>query len=381
MKYRQLGKTGLMVSEIGYGPEWLTGKTKEEGKAIADRCMEYGINICDCWMADPDVRSNLGDSLLGNRDKWIIQGHLGSTWQNGQYVRTRDLKEVIPSFEDELRRFHTDYFDLGMIHYCDQQADWDNLMHSDFIDYVRKLKEEGTIRHIGMSTHNPLIAKQAIEAGVVEMIMFSVNPIFDMLPPTENLEECFGDVKDMTLGGIYKDRAELYALCERENVGITVMKGYASGRLFDEKRSPFGVAMTPVQCLHYALTRPAVASVLVGYSEPAHVDAAAAYETASQEEKDYASVLANAKAHAYKDMCTYCNHCKPCPAELDIAMVNKLYDLGITQKELPASIAEHYRNLEKHASDCLECGGCRTRCPFDVDVIGYMRKAKELFGY
>ncbi len=380
MNYRQLGKTGLMVSEIGYGPEWLEGKTRAEGKAIAERCMDYGINICDCWMSNPEVRSNLGDSIQGHRDKWIIQGHLGSTWQNGQYKRTRELSAVIPAFEDELRRFHTDYFDLGMIHYCDAQADWDNILHSDFLDYIYKLKAEGKILHIGMSTHNPLIAKQAVASGIVEMLLFSINPIFDMLPPTENLEDCQAEEFDPAFGGIYKDRAELYSLCEREGVGITVMKGYASGRLFDAKRSPFGVALTPVQCLHYALTRPAVASVLVGYSEPAHVDAAVAYETASDEEKDYASVLANADRHAYKDMCTYCNHCKPCPAGIDIAMVNKLYDLAITQQSLPASIAEHYNNLEKHASDCIECGGCRTRCPFDVDVIKYMQNAKARFG-
>ena len=381
MNYRELGATGLKVSEIGYGPEWLEGKTREQGKALAARCMDHGINICDCWMSDPEVRSNLGDSLLGNRDKWIIQGHIGSTWQNGQYKRSRDLKEVVPAFEDELRRFHTDYFDLGMIHYCDEQADWDRICSGDFLDYVRKLKEQGTIRHIGMSTHNPLIAKQVVEAGIVETIMFSVNPIFDMLPPTENLDECFGDITDLTLGGIYRDRAELYALCEREKVGITVMKGFASGRLFDAKRSPFGVAMTPLQCLHYALTRPAVASVLVGYSEPWQVDAAVAYETASEEEKDYASLLAHAERHAYKDMCTYCNHCKPCPSGIDIAMVNKLYDLGCTQEKLPASVAEHYAVLEKHASDCIACGGCRQRCPFDVNVVDYMDKARALFGY
>lgn len=380
MKYRMLGKTGLMVSEIGYGPEWLDGKTREHGRAIAEKCMEYGINICDCWMADPEVRSNLGESLLGYRDRWIIQGQLGSTWVNGQYLRTRDLKYVIPSFEDELRRFHTDYFDIGMIHYCDTQKDWDRIVNSDFLEYVMKLKRDGTVRCIGMSTHNPLIAKQAALSGLIDMLMFSINPIYDMLPPTEDVEDCFADVKDMTLGGIYKDRAELYALCERENIGITVMKGLASGRLFDIKRSPFGVTFTPVQCIHYALTRPSVASILCGYSELSHIDAAVAYETATDEEKNYATVLANAEFHASKNMCYYCNHCKPCPSNIDIAMVNKLYDLGVSQEKVPSSVREHYSNLEKHASDCIECGGCRTRCPFDVDIIDHMRKAKALFG-
>ncbi len=380
MQYRPLGKTGLMVSEIGYGPEWLEGKTRAEGQALARRCMEHGINICDCWMSDPDVRSNLGDSIRDCRAQWIVQGHIGSTWQNGQYVRSRNLKDVIPAFEDELRRFHTDYFDLGMIHYCDEQADWDHILASDFLTYVQKLRANGTIRHIGMSTHNPRIAVQAIQAGLVEMILFSVNPIFDMLPASEEMEDYRSESFDPALGGIHPDRASLYALCERESVGITVMKGYASGRLFDAARSPFGVALTPVQCLHYALTRPAVASVLVGYSNPDQVDASVAYETATEEEKDYASVLAAAAHHPYRNMCTYCNHCQPCPAGIHIAMVNKFYDLAATQDRVPASIAEHYWNLEKHASDCIACGGCQQRCPFHVDVIQSMKKAEALFG-
>ena len=83
------------------------------------------------------------------------------------------------------------------------------------------------------------------------------------------------------------------------------MKGFAGGRLFDAKRSPFGVALTPVQCIHYALTRPAVASILAGYDTPEHVDEAVSYETATEAEKDYASVLASAPRHAYDGQCTY----------------------------------------------------------------------------
>ena len=76
------------------------------------------------------------------------------------------------------------------------------------------------------------------------------------------------------------------------------MKPFAGGRLFDAKRSPFGVSLTPVQCIHYALTRPAVSSVLCGYDTKEQVDQAVAYENASHEEKDFASVIANAPLHA-----------------------------------------------------------------------------------
>ncbi len=379
MKYRELGKTGLLVSEIGLGGEWLERHNAGEVKQVVDRCAELGINILDCWMSEPQVRSNIGAAIEGQREKWIIQGHIGSTWQDGQYVRTRELPQVKAAFADLLTRMRTDYIDLGMIHYVDEKAEFERVMHGEFIEYVRSLKAAGTIRHIGLSTHNPDVARMAAECGEIEMILFSVNPAFDMLPATENIDDYFAESYDEALGGIVPERAELYRICEQNGVGITVMKGYAGGRLFKADTSPFGVALTPVQCLHYALTRPAVASVMVGFDSPEHVDAAVAYESASDEEKDYASVLAHAPHHAYSGQCTYCGHCAPCPAGIDIAMVNKLLDLAKMQQETPASLREHYNNLSANAADCIACGGCETRCPFGVHVIERMVEAKEVF--
>lgn len=380
MRYRSLGKTGLQVSEIGLGGEWLERHNAEEVKAVVDYCAEKGINILDCWMSEPNVRANIGAALEGQREKWYIQGHIGSTWQNGQYVRTRDLPQVKAAFEDLLARMRTDYIDLGMIHYVDEKAEFERVMQGAFIEYVRGLKAAGTIRHIGLSTHNPDVARLAAEHGEIEMILFSVNPAFDMVPATENLDDYFAETYDEALGGIVPERAALYRICEQNGVGITVMKGYAGGRLFTAAQSPFGVALTPVQCLHYALTRPAVASVMVGFDSAAHVDAAVAYETASEAEKDYASVLANAPKHAYSGQCTYCGHCAPCPAGIDIAMVNKLLDLAKMQPETPASLREHYNNLSANAADCIACGGCETRCPFGVHVVERMDEAEGIFG-
>lgn len=379
MRYRTLGKTGLQVSEIGFGGEWLERHDAAESVELIRYAGEQGINIIDCWMPDPKSRDIIGKAMEGNREHWIVQGHIGSTYQNGQYVRTRDMKFVPPAFEDLLKRLKTDYIDLGMIHYIDAQEDWDHCMNSDFIDYVRKLHEAGTIRHIGLSTHNPRIAKQAVETGFVEMLLFSINPAFDMRPASENIEDMFGGY-DEKWSGIDPERAELYRLCEEKEVGITVMKGFFGGALFDEKKSPFGVTFTPAQCIHYALTRPGVASVLCGYDTKEQVDEAVAYETASDAEKDYASVIASAPLHSYAGICTYCGHCKPCPVNIDIAMVNKFYDLATSQPSVPPSIQAHYEALGTTASACIGCRSCESRCPFGVRIAERMEKTAQLFG-
>lgn len=379
MQYRRLGKTGLMVSQIGFGCEWMERHTVEEGIELIRHCEACGVNILDCWMSDPVVRSTIGSAIKGRRERWYVQGHIGSTWQNGQYVRTRDLSKVVPAFEDLLTRFETDYIDLGMIHYVDDVADWQSILNGDFIRYVHQLKAEGRIRHIGLSTHNPDIARLAACSGFVEMILFSINPAFDMLPVNGDAEVYFRDDFSTATDGVTPERAELYRLCEQNDVGITVMKGYAGGRLFDAVRSPFGVAMTPAQCLHYCLTRPAVASVLVGFDTTQQIDEAVAYEHATADERDYATVLANAPRHAYNGQCTYCGHCRPCPVNIDIAMVNKLYDLAVMQSEVPASLREHYRALTPGADACIGCGSCETRCPFGVRIAQRMKKAAKLF--
>ena len=379
MRYRQLGKTGLKVSEIGLGAEWLEQQNALDVRRVVERSRECGINIIDCWMSEPNVRSNIGMAIASHRENWLIQGHLGSTWQNGQYERTREIDKVKEAFEDLLTRLQTDYIDLGMIHFVDEGAEFHQIINGEFMNYVRELKQKGTIRHIGLSTHNPYVAKLAALSGEIEMILFSLNPAFDLLPASEDINDLFKEHYNEELRGIAPERDELYKICERENVGITVMKGYAGGRLFNAEQSPFGIALTPIQCLHYALTRPAVASVMVGCRTPEEVDAAIAYEEANEEQKDYATVLANAPYHSYFGQCTYCGHCAPCPAMIDIAMVNKLYDLAVLQEKIPATIQAHYSGLLTNASDCISCAACEERCPFGVPIVEQMQKAVKIF--
>ncbi len=382
MVYREIGRTGLKASVIGFGAEWMERHTAEECAAIVRRCEHYGINLVDCWMADPAVRSKIGDAIAPNRKRWIVQGHFGSVWKDGKYEKSRDPALCRASFEDLLKRFHTDYVDLGMIYYVDSVDEFNEIVKGPFMDLVREFKAAGKIRHVGLSTHNPLVGQAAVKSGLVEMIMFSVNPAYDVLPPIEDLMSYYAkdDKFESALGGIAPERAELYRLCEANGVGITVMKAYAGGRLFDANRSPFKTALTPVQCLHYALTRPAVASVLPGYDTVAHVDDAVRYLDATSAERDYATVLAKAPRHAWDGECTYCGHCAPCQVGIDIAMVNKLYDLAVAQPTVPDSVREHYLSLKHKAGACTGCKRCEARCPFHVPIAAKMKKAAALFG-
>ena len=147
MRYRRLGKTELMVSEIGLGAEWLERHNAEECRAVIDRCGEQGINILDCWMPEPNVRSNIGAAIRGKRERWFIQGHLGSTWQNGQYVRTRDMEKVKEAFADLLERLGTDYIDLGMTYSF-------NKNFSTYVDYKINMldNDEALYDAYGIST-------------------------------------------------------------------------------------------------------------------------------------------------------------------------------------------------------------------------------------
>ena len=381
MKMRPLGKTGIMVSEIGLGCEHLQGMKYEQIRDVLDAAEECGINAMDTFMSQMEVRRDIGRALKGRRERFVIQGHIGSVWANGQYRRSRDLAESKQFFEDYLKQYNTDYIDIGMLHFVDDDDDWDALADSLIMEYAYDLKRKGVIRAIGMSSHAPLTALKAARSGLIDVMMFSINPAYDMLSEDRTVDELFDPA---TYNGgltLNPQRALLYAECERLGIGITVMKALGAGSLLKDESSPFGKAFTVAQLMHYALSRPAVASVMAGATTPEQVRDAAAYETTSDAERDYASVLMNAPKFSLTGRCMYCNHCLPCPKHIDVAQVNKYLDLAFAQKDnVPESVREHYLTLDHTAGECVECGACEKRCPFAVPVRSRMNQAKKLFG-
>lgn len=380
MIYRNLGGTGLKVSEIGLGCEGFLEKDGAFTERMFARAFEGGVNVMDLYSPDPDMHVRVGRAVGGRRKDFVYQAHLCTVWQNGQYKATRRMDEVVPSFEKMLKNLGTDYIDVGMIHYVDSAATWKQVTEGGVAEYARKLKKEGKIRHIGMSSHNPVVALEAVKSGLVEVLMFSVNPCYDLLPGDEDVDKLFAEESyEKPLFNLNPVREELYETCQRLGVGITVMKVYGGGDLLTDN-SPAGKALTPAQCIHYALTRPAVSSVMIGAHSEKELADALAYESASDAEKDYASVFATFPKISWKGHCMYCGHCAPCPKGIDVASVTKFLNLSKAQGSVPETVREHYAALSAKAGDCIACGACEKRCPFGVKVIENMREAKRIFG-
>ncbi len=382
MIYRNLGKSTMKIGVIGLGCEHLEGRPYEEVDAVVGSAIEHGVNLFDVFMPQPEVRSAIGRSLRGRREKVMLQGHLGVIYR-GQYQRSRVLADCREFFDDLLLRCQTDYIDIGMLHFVDEFSDFETMVQNGVIDYALELKASGAIRALGFSSHEPVSALKMVQTGLFDVMMFSINPAYDLMPAACDAYDLCA-LKDFDslrhVGGVAPDRAALYRECEARGVGITVMKSLAAGRLLSASESPFAAPLTVPQCCAYALDRPGVASVLVGCRTPEEVKAAAAYCGATPEELDYSAILGSEASFSLSGKCMYCNHCLPCPAKIDIAAVNKYLDLArATPDNVPDSVRNHYEALKMPASACIYCGLCEQRCPFGVPVRENMKLADRIF--
>jgi len=383
MNYRTLGSTGIRVGEIGIGCGAFGKLDTAESRKLMAYALDHGVNYIDIYDADPKVRSNIGYALKGRRDEMVIQGHVGCWWNGESYERTRDVEKCKIGFNDLLERLGTDHIEVGMVHIIDNMEDLNALEGSPYLEYVKSLKKQGKIEHLGISSHNAEVALQAAKSGLFEVIMFSLNPAFDRVLSGNNPWDPAS--YEHMLPGIDPVRVELYDYCAQHNIAITVMKVFGGGgKLLEADKSPLKVALTPVQCIAYSLAKPCVAVAICGADNIEELEADLKYLKATDEEKDYNTVLSKqtAKAEGGSTGCTYCKHCAPCPVGIDIAAVNELLDEvqqngGVVSDE----IAAKYKKLEHHASDCVGCGQCEDRCPFGVPVREKMDEAQTAFGY
>lgn len=363
MEYRLNKKTGDRVSVIGLGTSYTSSSTERDAVEALVLAHESGINYADLATAGAKTFDYYGKAFAGVRKEMLYQVHFGANYETGEYGWTTELETVKRQVAWMLQALATDYIDYGFIHCLDAAADWEAYQKNGVLEYLLEMKKQGVVRHIGLSTHTPELANLVLDTGLVDQLMFSINPGYDYH---------HGDYAK----GSADQRMNLYRRCEAEGTGISVMKPFSGGQLLNEKTSPFGRALTQYQCIQYALDKPGVLTVLPGIRNAEDVKVLLGFLDAAPEERDY-SVLGTFTPQDAVGSCVYCNHCQPCPAGLNVGLINKYYDLS---KAGDAMAADHYAKLEMHASDCVGCGHCNSRCPFQVNQSEKMKQIAEHFG-
>lgn len=359
MEYRVNRKTGDQISEIGIGSSYMFEAGMNEAVRALRCAVEGGINYFDLAAGDGKTFPIYGEALHDLRKGIFFQIHFGADYTKGTYGWSLDLETIKRSVDKQLKELRTDYIDYGFIHCQDEIGDWETYLKNGIYDHILNLKKEGIVKHIGLSSHTPSVINRILDDADVDMLMFSVNPAYD-----------YGHGE--FANGTVDERSTIYRRCEKEGIGISVMKPFSGGQLLDEKQSPFGKALTQYQCIRYCLDKPGILTVLPGAQSVQEVKTLLAYYDQPEEATDYSVISSFAPPQA-SGKCVYCNHCKPCPVGIDIGLVNKYYDLA---KAGDAMAIEHYRTLEKNADDCVGCGHCDSRCPFSVKQSERMQEIK-----
>lgn len=364
MEYRQLPHGNEKIGVLGIGMGGIGTTPPDEIEAIVRKALEHGINFFDLCTAGATY-APVGRAIRGRREQVFIQCHFGAVYdENGEYGWCRDFETIKKTFRWEMETLGTDYVDFGFLHCVDELDDFETLCKIGVLDYLEELKAQGVVHHIGFSSHTPQVAHRILDTGLIDMMMFSINPAYD-----------FEKGDDLGVGSV-QERFELFRRCQREGVGISVMKPFFAGRLLSADQSPFGTALTRSQCLQYAIDRPGVLVAVPGVQTMEHLEQILEFLTATEEEKDY-SVIGTFTADTVTGTCVYCNHCQPCPAGIDIGLVNKYYDLALAGDTIAAN---HYTKLSVNADACLHCGHCESRCPFGVKQESRMEAIAQYFG-
>ena len=368
MQQRRLGKTGLDVGVIGLGSEYLLGTSRETMLAVVHGIIDRGANYIDLLYSDADFVDEFAFALKRYRHRALVAVHLDAEEEDGQPSEPSDMAPCERVFTETLRRLGTDYADVALVHMVDTEESLDT-WGMEMLELAGRYRREGKVRFVGMSGHKAAVAAKAVKSGLIDVLMFPVNLAGDSVP----------------------GNAELFLLCAQQGVGLVAMKPYAGGQLLRKEGNVFlhwvqsggeslkvekSASMTPVQCLSYVLSQPGVSTIVPGVKNLEEFEGALALLDASEEERDYSALISGVYSFP-PGTCQYCNHCLPCPSEIDIAAVMRLLDEA--RNDLTAALRTAYGELSAKGSACVECRECLERCPFDVNVVARMKEAAALF--
>ena len=334
MEYRILGKTGLKISRMGFGGIPIQRTTPEATKELIAYLRNAGVNFIDTARGYTVSEEYLGAALEGIREDFVI----------ATKSMSRTKEAMAADIDVSLKNLRTDYIDLYQIH---------NATPADFatvtapggaLEALLEAKAAGKVRHIGLTAHSLDTFRLAVEADWVETVMFPYN-----------LVETQG--------------TKLIRACGEKNIGFICMKPLAGGAIENVSLA-----------LRYISANPDVTVVIPGMADiwEAEMNLAAMENTAPLSAEETAAIE-EIRRTLGTHFCRRCNYCAPCAAGISIPAIF-LMEGYLSRYGLEEWARKRYFGMEKTASDCIGCGVCEDRCPYQLPIREMMKSAAAKFG-
>lgn len=334
MKKRTLGRTGFEISVIGLGGIPIQHCTSDEAISLMKECLDRGINFIDTARGYNDSEKRIGEGLkvLG-RDKFILA--------TKSMARTYDM--VLEEIAQSLKDLGTDYIDLFQFHNVSKEEDAETIFSENgALRALKELKEKGVIREIGITSHKAEVLDRLVDTDEFASIQFPYNFV-------EN------------------QGLKIFEKAKEKNIGVLVMKPLAGGAI------PKGDL-----CLRYVLENENVTSAIPGMDSLDQVrENTSVGEDIRPLSDDERKILKDITDKLGNRFCRRCGYCMPCTVGIDIPS-NFLMEGYYTRYGLKDWALSRYRGFETKASDCIKCGMCEKRCPYDLEIIKMLENVAQV---
>jgi hypothetical protein len=333
LNYRIFGKTGLKISEVGFGCIPIIRLNEVEAVRVLRNAYARGITFYDTANAYKDSEYKIGKALHDVRDQIVL----------ATKTQKRDAAGVVEHLENSLRMLQTDYIDLYQLHQVAQEKDWEAITApGGALDAVVKAKEQGKIKHIGVTSHSLPMAIKLVKTEIFETIMFPFNFIEDA-------------AKD-----------ELNGLAKSLNIGVLAMKPFAGG-VINNATLAFKFLRQysdPVPIPGFD-TVSGIDEILALYEQPNIVT-----------EADLA-LMDKYREEVGRQFCRRCEYCQPCPNGV---MITPAMGYPIVASRMsPAVSVEFAKKAMETVPQCVDCGVCTTKCPYELPIPEILKNNYDLF--
>lgn len=326
MKYRLLGKTSLLVSEVSCGGIPVQKSSEEETKVLVDCLEERGINFIDTARGYTVSEALFGYALEGRREKFYIA--------TKSMARTYDAMKK--DIEISLKNLRTDYIDLYQMHNVKVSDDV-----SGALEALKEAKQDGKVKHIGITCHSLESVNKWVECADIETIQFPYN-------------------------FLETDAEKVFEKANNLGKGVIVMKPLAGGVIDDANVA-----------LKFILNNENVSVCIPGMESIKQIIQNTSIDTYDLDEREE-EYIRSMKEKMDKDFCHRCGYCLPCAKGIDIPSCFMFY--GYYERYGLGNWAEsRYNAMKIKASECIECGLCEKRCPYNLKIIEKLKKVVEAF--